>query len=119
MSVTSMSKPSTSQTGAFKSHAPKTGASISVDDIHLAPEEMDRLLYLDCPHELAFEWLAHLVACKTCRHRLTRHCPEDRRRILDRFLLLSDAREATVQVHPSAYDRVFERIRVRDLSPAP
>lgn len=109
MSATTVSAPSASPPS-------RPGASPGVDDIHLAPEEMDRLLHLDCPHELAFEWLAHLVACNTCRRRLARHCPEDRRRILDRFLLLSDARQATVRVHPSAYDRVFDRIRARGLA---
>jgi len=93
--------------------------STSLDDIHLNANEMDRLLHLDCPHEQAFEWLAHLVGCRVCRHRLGRHCPEDSRRILDRFLLLSDGRQTAIRIHPSAYDRVFERIRARSLTNRP
>lgn len=81
-------------------------------DIHLDPDEMSRLVRLDCSHELAFEWLAHLVACHVCRARLGRHFPAESRRILDRFLLLHD-RRTDVDVHPSSYDRVFDRVRAR------
>lgn len=108
-----------SATLAFTPRASESGSShpgsSGLDDIHLDPEEMDRLLHLDCPHELAFEWLAHFVACRLCRRRLSRRCPEESRRILDRFLLLSDTRQESVRIHPNAYDRVFERIRVRAL----
>jgi hypothetical protein len=82
-------------------------------DIHLDPNEMSRLVRLDCPHELAFEWLAHLVACELCRDRLARNFPAESRRILDRFLLLHDTRGPAVEVHPSAYDRIFDRARVQ------
>lgn len=81
-------------------------------DIHLDPGEMSRLVRLDCSHELAFEWLAHLVACELCRTRLTEHFPAESRRILDRFLRLHDQR-SHVELHPNAYDKVFERARER------
>lgn len=81
-------------------------------DVHLDPEEMSRLVRLDCCHAVAFEWLAHLVACRVCRNRLARHFPAESRRILDRFLLLHD-RGGDVEIHPSTYDQVFERVQAR------
>ena len=81
-------------------------------DIHLDPREMSRLVRLDCSHAMAFEWLAHLVACRVCRDRLARCFPAESRRILDRFLLLHD-RGSDVEIHPSTYDRVFERAQAR------
>jgi|GEM_PF-5509741 len=85
-------------------------------DIHLHPTEMSRLVTLDCSHELAFEWLAHLVSCRLCRHRLAQGFPSESRRILDRFLLLHDSDEPVVRIHLRAYDEVFDRVRARGLA---
>lgn len=90
------------------SQASEAHRDLSPLDIHLDPEEMSRLVRLDCSHAEAFEWLAHLVACRICRNRLARHFPCESRRILDRFLLLHD-RADNVEIHPSTYDRVFKR----------